>query len=109
MLGQLGNLKGKWADGVLGDDGNIYALPHNADSVLAVDTQSESVSLVGNIVDAPKAQAGSKMNGNWVECLKASNGCVYGVPVHAASVLVFNPQPESTHPPQSASSSEERN
>jgi hypothetical protein len=93
-LGDVGAEKGKWADGTLGDDGKIYGIPQLASSVLVVDPWSRSLSLLGKTeeVDDPVAEGvESRMCGKWIECFKADNGNIYGVPVHASSILVISP------------------
>jgi len=89
-VGDLDPQEGKWADGALGDDGRIYGIPHNATSTLVVDPVTGSICLHEAVHQPVAASVDSKMNGKWVECFKAHNGCIYGVPVHASSVLVVD-------------------
>merc|ERR1712224_900138 len=93
-IGDVGLQKSKWADGALGDDGRIYGIPQESSSVLVVDPVSKNISLLGDRedVDEPVAEGvDSRMCGKWIECFKADNGNIYGVPVHASSILVVTP------------------
>jgi hypothetical protein len=95
-LGDVGAGTGKWADGALGDDGKIYGVPQEASAVLVVDPARRNVSLFGCTDDVGVADdVDSRMCGKWIECFKASTGDIFGVPVHAGSILVISPNSSS--------------
>merc|ERR1712190_652922 len=73
--------------------------PQEASSVLVLNPLCKSISLLGGAESVEEAVAEgveSRMCGKWIECFKAGNGNIYGVPVHASSVLIVTPSLAST-------------
>jgi hypothetical protein len=69
----------KWYGGILGNDNAIYGMPYAAGSVLRIDANDDSVSLLGEF-------GWNKYN--WHGGVKApSNGAIYAFPAHSETVL----------------------
>eukprot|EP00164_Ancoracysta_twista_P008236 GFYU01011840.1.p1 GENE.GFYU01011840.1~~GFYU01011840.1.p1 ORF type:complete len:387 (-),score=76.85 GFYU01011840.1:40-1200(-) len=81
----------KWHGGVMAADGNIYCIPCCATSVLKIvpgDPEKglePSVEFIG--VDVPELAGNHKWYGGLLGC----DGCVYGIPNCAKSVVKINP------------------
>lgn len=63
-------------------------------SVLVIDPSRNDVTFLGEVheVDELVAQGvDSRMCGKWIEGCKIADGRIFGVPVHASSVLVISP------------------
>mmetsp|Transcript_24988 Transcript_24988/g.53066 ORF Transcript_24988/g.53066 Transcript_24988/m.53066 type:complete len:616 (+) Transcript_24988:131-1978(+) len=72
-------LTNKWYGGILGDDNAVYGMPYAASSVLRIDTDSDTVSLLGDY--------GNNLY-NWHGGIKSTkNGCIYAFPAHSETVL----------------------
>lgn len=72
----------KWTRGVLAADGCLYCGPLSAPSVLRVDPQRQSLTMLGDF---------GCMQGKWNEGTLGSDGNVYFSPDGAMSVLVVDP------------------
>jgi len=81
MLGRY-----KWYGGVLGRDGAIYGIPHNATSVLRI--FQDAVSLHGDF-----GTGGHK----WHGASTASDGTIVSVPANASTVLCIEPADPEPH------------
>ena len=67
-------LKRKWVEGVLGDNGLIYAIPYDADAVLEINPITKALVLFGHVGhDLCK----------WYGGVKAPNGRIYAIPYSA--------------------------
>ena len=92
MIGDVYDTIGvKWAGGVLGPDGYIYATPTGATNILRVDPLSQSTDLVGEDL----SEMGYDEWTFWAPVLGA-DGIVYGVPSHARFILGYNTTSEET-------------
>ena len=74
-----------WHGAALGRDGNIYAIPANAEQVLRVDTKALTVSLIG-----PKLHPGLK--NKWYGGIMAPDGSIWGIPYNAPACLKIVPE-----------------
>ena len=73
----------KWHGGVLANDGCIYGIPCNAETVLKVDPSTGEISTFGGpFVGKQKWYGG---------LLGAADGCIYGCPCNADGVLKIDP------------------
>jgi len=72
-------------------DGNLYAVPFNANKILKINLESSEVSSVGE--DSETLGHGELYK--WSKSIVGNDGCVYGIPLDATHVLRFNPQDES--------------
>ena len=71
------SLTNKWYGGILGHDNAIYGIPYAAGSVLRIDANDDTVSLIGDY---------GCNKYNWHGGVLA-NGSIYAFPAHAESVL----------------------
>ncbi|KAL7504022.1 hypothetical protein ACHAXN_001722 [Cyclotella atomus] len=71
------SLSNKWYGGILGDDNAIYGVPYAAGSVLRIDANFDTISLLG--------EYGTNQY-NWHGGILA-NGSLYAFPAHAEAVL----------------------
>ncbi|KAL7521800.1 hypothetical protein ACHAWX_006482, partial [Stephanocyclus meneghinianus] len=74
----------KWYGGILGRDNAIYGIPYAAASVLRINANDDTVSLIGDY--------GSNMY-NWHGGVLAKNGAIYAFPAHADEVLKIDTTP----------------
>ena len=81
----------KWAGGVLGPDGYIYAAPTGAKKMLRVDPFSKSTDLVGKDL----SEMGYDEWNFW-SALLGADGIVYSVPLHARFILGYNTTSEES-------------
>jgi hypothetical protein len=72
------NLPG-WAGGVLAPNGKIYCCPEQANNVLIIDPDTNSVSSISGVIDR-----------SWYGCVLYSNGKIYCVPYGATNVLIID-------------------
>ncbi|MBN2160665.1 MAG: chitobiase/beta-hexosaminidase C-terminal domain-containing protein [Spirochaetes bacterium] len=73
--------------GVLGPDGNIYAIPANATVVLEIDPDTDTSTTFGTIAGTESLKyAGGVL---------AKNGKIYGMPLNVTNVLVIDPVAKS--------------
>lgn len=80
------NLTNKWYGGILGDDNAVYGIPYRTGSVLRIDADTDTATLVGPDYGANKW--------NWHGGIKA-NGSIYAFPSHADTVLKIDTSPSS--------------
>jgi hypothetical protein len=73
----------KWRGGVLGPDGKIYGIPHNATSVLTIDpvTNTVDTTSINGLIGIDKWRGG----------VLAPNGKIYALPLDATCVLIIDP------------------
>jgi len=76
----------KWYGGILGDDNAVYGMPYRTCSVLRIDTETDTATIVG-------PDHGCKIF-NWHGGLKR-NGMIYAFPSHANRVLKIDTTMES--------------
>ena len=76
----------KWHDGVLAGDGAIYAVPHNATTVLRINTATRVVTTLD--LGSFGLDSGGAY---WSAAALGNNGKVYGVPWNAACILEITP------------------
>jgi hypothetical protein len=76
----------KWYGGILGDDNAVYGMPYRTCSVLRIDTETDTATIVG-------PDYGSKLF-NWHGGIK-KNGIIYAHPSHADTVLAIDTRIES--------------
>ncbi|KAL3793059.1 hypothetical protein HJC23_003067 [Cyclotella cryptica] len=74
----------KWYGGILGRDNAIYGIPYAASSVLRINANDDTASLLGDY--------GSNMY-NWHGGVLAKNGAIYAFPAHAEEVLKIDTMP----------------
>eukprot|EP00931_Biecheleriopsis_adriatica_P111839 TRINITY_DN8630_c0_g1_i7.p1 TRINITY_DN8630_c0_g1~~TRINITY_DN8630_c0_g1_i7.p1 ORF type:complete len:592 (+),score=96.58 TRINITY_DN8630_c0_g1_i7:260-2035(+) len=68
-------------------DGIIYAMPFDAEQVLAFDPKTQSTQLVGEKMSVV---------GKYGCCVQAPDGIIYAMPFDAEQVLAFDPKTQST-------------
>ena len=71
-------LTNKWYGGILGHDNAIYGIPYASGSVLRMDANTDTISLLGDY---------GINQYNWHGGVLANNGNIYAFPAHAESVL----------------------
>ncbi|KAL7468130.1 hypothetical protein ACHAXS_008361 [Conticribra weissflogii] len=82
-------LTNKWYGGILGDDNAVYGMPYASSSVLRIDTDSDTVSLLGDY--------GNNLY-NWHGGIKSKkNGCIYAFPAHSETVLKIDTRKPLDH------------
>lgn len=86
-FGYLGG-KYKYLGGVLAGNGDVYFMPGYSLRVLKVETRTETVRLVGQVLS-------DKAN-KWQNGYLGPDGAVYGIPVTAKKVLRISPDDEVT-------------
>mmetsp|Transcript_25484 Transcript_25484/g.63061 ORF Transcript_25484/g.63061 Transcript_25484/m.63061 type:complete len:274 (-) Transcript_25484:214-1035(-) len=74
--------KNKWQGGVLGADGDVYCIPCDAQQVLAIHTESGTVSLLGNLPAGKKKFQGGAL---------APDGTIWGLPESCEHILRITP------------------
>ena len=74
----------KWYGGVLADNGKIYGIPLNSESVLIIDPET-------NTADNTTI-TGLSGFGKWVGGVLAPNGKIYCIPYFATNVLIIDPE-----------------
>lgn len=72
------SLTNKWYGGILGHDNAIYGIPYASGSVLRMDANTDTITLLGDY--------GTNQY-NWHGGVLARNGNIYAFPAHAESVL----------------------
>jgi hypothetical protein len=77
--------KYKWLGGVLASDGAVYGMPGDADCVLRIAPYTSEVTLIGGPF-TPEMGNTDKEN-KWQNGFMARDGCVYGIPLRAESVI----------------------
>lgn len=82
----------KWSGGVLAPNGFIYCAPFSGgatptNQVLKIDPIAKTASLIGSTYTG---------GGKWSDIILASNGKMYCTPFEATSVLVIDPQNDTT-------------
>ena len=83
--------KDKYLGGELGADGNIYAIPGTARTVLRVDTRTGQCTTHGELI-GPWVTTSLKRNQfKWLRGIACPDGCIYGLPSNANSVLKITP------------------
>ena len=91
LIGDQYNGVSNWDGGVLGHDGNIYAIPNLARKILKIDPSPNAAN--------PTALVGDDLGGissKWFGGVVGDNGMVYGVPRNAKSILSYNTTSEET-------------
>jgi DNA-binding beta-propeller fold protein YncE len=74
-----------WHGAQMGNDGNIYAIPANAERVLKIEPATQTVSLIG-----PVLQPGVK--NKWYGGISGSDGSIWGMPYNASAALKIVPE-----------------
>jgi len=90
LIGEYAD-SGKWSEGVLGHDGNMYGIPFNMNKILKIDPSSNATN--------PTALVGDDLVNGWEKWwggVVGNDGIIYGVPFNAKSILSFNPTTEET-------------
>ncbi|CAD7928562.1 unnamed protein product [Amoebophrya sp. A120] len=87
-----GPMKGiwKWHGGILGQDGNIYGVPCNADQVLKIDIQKN-----GEITMFGDKDLLTQDAAKWYGGQMALDGSMYAIPQNSSRVLRICPKTES--------------
>ena len=80
------DLTNKWYGGILGHDNAVYGVPYRAGSVLRIDAETDTATLVGPDFGSNKW--------NWHGGIEA-NGSIYAFPAHANTVLKIDTTPAS--------------
>ena len=75
---RINTWRNKWQGGVLGLDGNIYAIPCDADHVLVIHAASGQLELLGTLPQGRK---------KWQGGYRARDGTIWGLPESADCVL----------------------
>lgn len=73
----------KWKGAGIGNEGNIYCIPHNASHVLKINTSYQKATLVG--------RAQKSDGGNWSGALTGLDGLIYGIPFNANRIIKIEP------------------
>lgn len=81
----------KWYGGIIGSDGNIYGIPHNATTVLVIDPSSDTVSTLSG-TDGPLPEGSWKWHGGL-----AAGHKIIGFPNNADDILVIDCQKSSIY------------
>ena len=83
----------KYLGGEIGPDGLVYAIPGSAKYVLRIDPSTEIVEPVGRALKGPFVKSSLPANQlKWLRGIRApANGCIYGIPANANSVLKIDP------------------
>ena len=79
----LGNGGTKWSGGVLANNGLIYGMPLDSQSVLIIDPEAMTVDTT--IITLSSTD-------KWIGVVLAANGKVVGIPFHSDAVLVVDPE-----------------
>ena len=74
--------KNKWYGGIKGFDNAIYGIPYSSPHVLRIDSNTDEVSLLGNLTSERYKWHGG--------VLSPINGCIYGIPSHTNTILKIN-------------------
>jgi isopenicillin N synthase-like dioxygenase len=83
----------RYLGGVMGNDGNIYLIPSNADYVLQVNPKTDIVRQIG-----PNLKSLEHVHGNkWQNGFCAPDGAIYGIPLNSISILRIRPG-DGKHP-----------
>ena len=82
LSSEFGTSAEKWHDAVLAGDGAVYAVPHNATTVLRINTATRVVTTLA--LGSFGLDSGG---GYWSAAALGNNGKVYGVPWNAACIL----------------------
>jgi len=91
LIGDIYDDDWKWSGGVLGHDGNIYAIPYYMHQILKIDPSpnaTNTATLVGGALGDEEWK--------WRGGVVGSNGIIFGVPFNAKSILSFNITSEET-------------
>ncbi len=95
-FGTFGAESGKWLGAVYGADGTIYAMPHNAKSILWITPRPWFVGMefyYGTFGTFSGAAGGSAMYSDAVQY----DGTVYGIPYNSGSVLLMTLGAKTTY------------
>ena len=85
----------KWHGGALSPhDNNIYCIPCNSTSVLKIDTTTDVCTVLKNSYNVDTKEAMQERQ-KWYGGLVGDDGCIYGIPNSATSVLKINPADET--------------
>jgi len=76
----------KFAGGVLGPNGNIYCIPHDANYVAIINPYTKTVDTTSII----NVQGGRSNSSKWYGGVLAPNGKIYCVPYEASNILIIN-------------------
>eukprot|EP01147_Barroeca_monosierra_P003221 gene3221-8237_t len=87
FLGSLPATPNKWHGGVLVNNRYAYMFPHEADSVLIVDTGSRELNHTA-IKGLPGGRA-------WMNGVLAPNGKIYGIPYASPTILIIDPSTDT--------------
>ena len=83
--------KDKYLGGELGADGNIYAIPGTARTVLRVDTSTGRCTTHGELI-GPWVTTSLKRNQfKWLRGIACPDGSIYGLPSNANCILKITP------------------
>lgn len=91
----------KFMGAVLGSDGKVYCVPHNARRVLMIDPASYSADNIGDefVVDADTISTDFSISSDqpqlWWGAVLGGDGKIYCVPYNATRVLVIDPSVQS--------------
>lgn len=77
----------KYWGGVLAPNGSIYCAPHQATTILKINTLNDTISTFGSFVGSYKYGGG----------ILAPNGKIYFIPCSATAVLVVDPSNDSSY------------
>ena len=80
----LSHQNNKWYGGILGYDQAVYGIPYAANSILRIDTNNDTVSLLGDFGHGQYNWHGG--------ILSPINGAIYAFPSHAETILKINTQ-----------------
>eukprot|EP01047_Picozoa_sp_COSAG01_P033608 COSAG01_NODE_2481_length_7603_cov_4.629398_11_plen_651_part_01 len=95
---QLQAQASRWSGGVLAPNGKIYGVPLRSTKVLLIDpgTQPSGFSAPHATVTPDAMQVASTATDKWEGGVLAPNGQIYCIPMGANSVMIIDPQTDST-------------
>ncbi|EGD79721.1 hypothetical protein PTSG_10705 [Salpingoeca rosetta] len=76
----------KWNGGVLASNGNVYAAPDRADSILVIEPDTQTVREI--------ALPANMLDGMWYTLVEAGDNHLYGMPVRGGALLMLSLEDE---------------